>query len=48
MFIKYGQNVNKHTLMDEAILGKMCAVYVTYVADVENQQWQCSNTGMVC
>ncbi len=35
MFIEFGQNVNKWYLIDEAILGKMGVVYVTYVADAD-------------
>ncbi len=38
MFIEDGQNVNKQYLIDKAILGKMCKVYVTYVADIDKGQ----------
>ncbi len=33
-FIYYGQNVNKK-ISPKAILGKMCGIYVTDVADVD-------------
>ncbi len=39
MFIEYGQNCKQtQYLIDKVTLGKMCRVYVTYVADVDKGQ----------
>ncbi len=38
-FSEYARNVNKHNISDKAILGKMCGVYVTNVADADKRQW---------
>ncbi len=36
MLMKYGQNVHKHNISQIKLFwGKMCGVYVTYVADVD-------------